>query len=68
MAYTQTDIDNLKAAVNSGALRVRHSDGREVTYRSIDEIRQLLAVMQSDVGSATQIRQVFAVTESGWGS
>jgi hypothetical protein len=37
MAYTQTQLDALDAAIASGELIVKY-DGREVTYRSIDQL------------------------------
>jgi hypothetical protein len=52
MAYTQNDIDELKAAIATGALRVRFGSGpdsREVTYRSLDQMRSILADMQAEV-------------------
>jgi hypothetical protein len=53
MAYTQDQIDALKTALASGQLRVRHGD-TEVLYRSIDEIKALLAMMQGDVTTRTR--------------
>lgn len=51
MAFTQTDIDKLKAAIALGGLRVRYAD-REVTYRSLAEMRQTLAMMQEELDEA----------------
>jgi hypothetical protein len=34
MAWTQDDLDTLKAAYASGTLRVRFSDGKEISYPS----------------------------------
>ncbi|MBB3691462.1 phage head-tail joining protein [Sphingomonas sp. BK580] len=36
MAFSQTDLDTLRAAIASGIMRVRYADGREVTYQSAD--------------------------------
>lgn len=44
MAYTQTDLDNIKAAIASGELRVRLQD-KEVEYRTLKDmllIKQLI--------------------------
>lgn len=38
MAFTQSDLDNIDRAIASGELTVRR-DGREVTYRSVGELR-----------------------------
>lgn len=57
MAYTQSDIDALKASIKSGQQRVRFAD-REVTYRSIEEMQRILAVMEAEVaGAAGRIRK-----------
>jgi hypothetical protein len=52
--WTQTDVDNLKAAVASGVLTVRY-DGppsRMITYQSLTEMRSLLAEMVTAVAGA----------------
>jgi len=69
MAFTQTDIDALKRAIGTGALRVRFVD-REVTYRSLDEMRETLRMMQNEVAAAAgltsrRIRQVRFMTSKG---
>lgn len=51
MAFSQSDIDKLKAAIGTGALRVRYADGRDVTFRSLAEMRETLRMMQDDVTS-----------------
>jgi hypothetical protein len=51
MAFTQTDIDTLKAAIASGILRVRYSD-REVTYQSTADMLQALSLMEQEVNAA----------------
>jgi hypothetical protein len=38
MAWTQADLETLRAAYAGGTLRVRFSDGREVTYPSADDL------------------------------
>lgn len=38
MAYTQSDLDNLDKAIAKGYLTVRHSDGKQITYRTVDEM------------------------------
>lgn len=53
MAYTQSDIDDLKAAIASGALRVRYADGREIQYRSLAEMRETLGIMQAEATGTT---------------
>jgi len=67
MAFTQADIDKLKAAIATGALRVRYAD-RDVMYRSLAEMRQTLAMMEEEVAAAagrTRTRQVRFMTGRG---
>ncbi len=49
MAYAQTDIDALKRAIATGATKVRFADNREVTYRSLADMRSTLAEMEREV-------------------
>ena len=56
MAYTQTDIDALKAAIATGALECEFGSGaerRKVKYRSLAEMRSILADMQAEVTPAS---------------
>ena len=53
MAFTQNDIDLLKRAMASGRMRVRYADGREVTYRSLSDMRELLKMMTGEVAGAS---------------
>jgi len=69
MAWTQTDIDKLKAAIAQGATKVKFAD-REVTYRSLDEMRETLRILQAEVDQAagltrTRVRRVLFVTGKG---
>ncbi len=53
MAWTQTDIDTLKAAIATGARKVRYGSGpdaHEVEYQSTN---QMLAVLDRMVGEVT---------------
>ena len=53
MAYTQAQIDTLKKAIASGVLIVRHGD-EQVTYRSLAEMRRVLADMEGEVNPTVQ--------------
>ena len=57
MAYTQAQIDKLQAAIASGALTVRNSNGELVTYRSLAEMERALATMKADVAGTTARRR-----------
>lgn len=52
MAFSQADIDQLRAAIATGALQVRYADGSMVTYRSLREMQDTLRMMQADVSPA----------------
>ena len=48
MSYTQAQVDALRAAISSGATRLR-MNGEEVQYRSLAEMRSVLAEMEAVV-------------------
>lgn len=51
MAWTQADIDTLKAAIATGAKKVTFGAGpdqRTVEYRSLDEMQKILDRVQSE--------------------
>jgi len=67
VGFSQADIDALRSAMAKGALRVRFGD-REVQYRSLDEMRELLREMEIEVGAASgvkRIRRVRLTTSKG---
>jgi len=55
VAFTSDDIDALKRAIadGRGARTISFSD-QSVTFNSISEMLQLLAVMQQDVNASTR--------------
>lgn len=68
MAYSQADIDALETAMGTGALKVRYADGREVTYRTLDEMERLLGRMRASVdpiGSASSRRRRYPAYRNG---
>lgn len=69
MAFTQSDIDALKRAMRHGTLQVRYPDGRQVTYRGLAEMRQLLAMMEADRDGAAgteRVRTLRVASDKGW--
>jgi hypothetical protein len=68
MAWTQTDIDALKAAIATGVRDVQYSDNSRVTYRSLDEMRSILAEMEGEVAGPTvsRARTIRVNTRSGF--
>lgn len=56
MAYTQAQIDTLRAAIATGALTVRNANGEFVTYRSLAEMQTVLGRMEADVAGPLRRR------------
>ena len=52
MAFTQTDLDNLDAAIASGH-RVVHAEGRRVEYGSIDDMLRARAHIAGQIAAAS---------------
>ena len=48
MALTEADEAVILQAIARGEQKVRFADGREVTYRSIAELQQALAIARSE--------------------
>lgn len=69
MAWTTTERDALKKAIAQGAQRVRFGD-RDVEYRSLEEMRQTLALIEAELATAAgtaRVRQVrFYTGGGGW--
>ncbi len=67
MAYTQAHLDALQEALASGELRVRFAD-REVTYRSIEELKSAIATVQAalEAAAGAQIRRHLVYTDKGF--
>ncbi|HMO09370.1 MAG TPA: hypothetical protein PKD10_17250 [Paracoccaceae bacterium] len=56
MAYTQAQIDALREAIASGTTEVSY-DGKTVKYRSLAEMRSLLAEMEVEASGVRPVRQ-----------
>lgn len=68
MAYTQADLDNLKAALASGALSVEYA-GRRTTFRSLADIRSIIVEIEAELSPLTATpRQTVGAYQSGLGS
>lgn len=65
MAWSQSDIDALKAAMAKGVKRVRYTSG-EVEYQSVDDMRKLLADMQREANPDGNITRRVASYSSGF--
>ena len=49
MAYTQTQLDTLEAAIAQGSLEVWYGD-KKVVYRNLAEMLQIRDMMRKDLG------------------
>ena len=56
MSYTSTQLADLRAAIAEGVLSVRFSDGRQLTYRSLDEMRRIEGTMAAELEPTTTVR------------
>lgn len=67
MAWSQSDIDTLRAAVVSGVLTVTYAGppARSITYQSLHDMRALLAEMNAEVSGSPRYR--LAATSKGLG-
>jgi hypothetical protein len=64
VAWTQAEIDTLKAAIASGVLSVAYSD-RTVTYKSTDDQLKALALMEREVQGANAVGFRLAAVDKG---
>jgi len=56
MAFSQADRDALASAIASGATSVSY-EGKSVTYRSLDEMRRTLAMIEQELSSGKKNRR-----------
>lgn len=65
MAYTQTQLDALKAARATGALTVRDATGNLITYRSLKDMDDIIASMEAEIAGTTRVRRTVATFSNG---
>lgn len=53
MAFTQQDLAAIDAAIASGELTIRGSDGRQVTLRTMDELLKARDAIRAEMASAS---------------
>jgi roadblock/LC7 domain-containing protein len=54
MAYSQTQLEALEAALASGTLRVSF-EGRSLEYRSVDELKKAIAEIKAALAAADPV-------------
>lgn len=57
MAYQQSDLDTIRAAIAGGVQRVRFADGREVYYQTLDGLLQAEQRIAAAISSASGTRR-----------
>lgn len=57
-AYTQAQLDALRAAAASGVLTVRYADGKSVTYQSLSDIRALIKTMEIQLAGTNFVTHI----------
>lgn len=67
--FTAADLTAIDDAIKSGALSVRYQDGRQITYRSTDELIRTRDLMNSEIATdaGTRRRRTFRLQQSGTG-
>lgn len=61
MAFTQSDIDALDAAIKAGVRKVKY-DNEEVEYHSLAEMLRLRATMRNEVAVASGSKRTRVLT------
>jgi hypothetical protein len=60
VTWTQADVDHLKKMISLGASTARFAD-RTVTFRSLQEMMDLLAIMEGEVNAASGKQRTRAI-------
>lgn len=64
MAFTQSDVDALKAAIAKGVRRVQYQD-KLVVYHSLAEMLQVLRRMEEELGLKVRSARLYAESDKG---
>lgn len=64
MAFTQTQLDKLDAAIAQGVLTVKYAD-KQVTYRSLAEMKSVRELMMRELGKAKRSTQKYPKFSKG---
>ena len=61
--YTQAQVDALRRAYARGVTRVSY-DGKSVEYRSLDEMKRVIAEMDGEVSGTPRARRFYTTTQA----
>lgn len=67
--FTAADLTAIEEAIKSGALSVRHADGRAVAYRSTDDLIKARDMINNEIAvdAGTRRKRTFRLQQSGTG-
>lgn len=67
--FTAADLTAIDDAIKSGALSVRYQDGRQITYRSTDDLIRKRDLINNEVAvdAGTRRKRTFRLQQSGTG-
>ena len=67
--FTAADLIAIDDAIKSGALSVRYQDGRQITYRSTDDLIRTRDLINNEVAvdAGTRRKRTFRLQQSGTG-
>ena len=67
--FTAADLTAIDDAIKSGALSVRYQDGRQITYRSTDDLIRTRDMINNEVAvdAGTRRKRTFRLQQSGTG-
>lgn len=64
MAYTAQQLADLRSAMAEGVLKVKFTDGRELTYRSLEEMLNMERKMAAEVEATEQYKPARRIYQS----
>lgn len=64
MAFTQTQLDAIEAALAQGTTRVKY-ENKEVEYRSLEELMKLRDLIRSELGLIKKGQRLYASHDKG---
>jgi hypothetical protein len=65
MAFTEDDLETLDSAIKRGVRTVTTSDGKSVTYGSVDEMLRIRRLMQSELAGSSAVPASHSVARIG---
>lgn len=67
MAYQQIDLTAIEQAIAGGYTTIRYADGRQISYRSIAELKSIKAIITKSLNQTTASRPAPFIQQSSKG-